>query len=254
MKYGNAQARQTAIIGRLREAGFLGVAEVARDLGVSEMTVRRDLRQLEATRAVNLVHGGASLPMEERDASFQARTGVDAEAKRRIAVGASTLVGARDAIAIDAGTTTLAMAWQLPEPFAGCVVTHSVPVIDHLMQRTELRLIALGGDLHRPSRAFVGQMTVDGCAGLRVRSLFLGAAAMDERGVYVDADVERPTKLALMAAADRVILLADHSKAGRSAPVLLCGLERISTLVTDARPPIPVGQRLKHYGVEVMIC
>jgi hypothetical protein len=77
-------------------------------------------------------------------------------------------------------------------------------------------VIGLGGDLLVESQAFVGPMTVDATSRVRVRTCFLGAAAADERGVYVATDIERPTKQALMDIADEVILLADHAKFGTS--------------------------------------
>src|SRR5690606_20560027 len=154
----------------------------------------------------------------------------------------------------DAGTTTCALADALPEEFTGCVVTHSVPVIHRLMSsRTQTRLVGLGGDLLRASEAFVGPMTVDAAAHVRVRMFFLGAAAVDGRGVYVAADTERPTKLALMDAADEVVLLADHTKFATSAPVRLCALERLTTIVTDRRPPADLRRQLTAAGVRLLV-
>jgi DeoR/GlpR family transcriptional regulator of sugar metabolism len=237
MKYGSAATRREAIMARLRGSGFVVASDIARDLSVSEMTVRRDLRLLRESEGIQVVRGGASLAAKASNGSFDTRWGLGIDAKRRLAERACAWIGEGDAIALDAGTTTYQLARSLPAGFSGCVVTHSVPVLELLLDRATVRVIVLGGDLYRPSRAFAGPMTVEAASRLRVRTFFMGAAAIDQRGVYVAADVERGAKLKLMEIADRVVLLADHSKFGKSAPVLLCDFSRIEALVTDGIVP-----------------
>lgn len=254
LRYDGARQRRDQILQVLRSAGFLSVSDMSRELGVSDMTVRRDLRKLEWAGEVRIVRGGASLPHGTLQTStFGARAGRNAEGKSRIAAAARELVRPGDTIAIDAGTTAYELAAALPGAYSGCVVTHSVPVIHLMLSRPDTRLVSLGGDLYHPSQAFAGPMTVDTASGVRVRSFFLGAAALDERGVYVAADVERPTKLALMEIADEVVLLADGDKLATSAPVLLCPLDRLSTVVTDRRPPRPFVARLRAANVRLHV-
>ena len=253
MKYGDAGTRRGLILHRVEADGFAATTALARMAGVSEMTVRRDLQTLQAEGALLLVHGGAALPGGLRGASFDARQMVNIEAKRRIATLAARGIATTDTIALDAGTTAHALAASLPEGFAGCVVTSSMPVVQLFLDRPGPRLIALGGELHQASRACIGPLAVEGAARLNVRTFFLGAAAVDARGVYVSADLERPTKLMLMEIADRVVLLADQSKFGGSAPVLLCPLERIHTLVTDVAPLSVLAGSLRKKGVTVQV-
>jgi DeoR/GlpR family transcriptional regulator of sugar metabolism len=249
LRYGDAPARRRAILRQLHSVGFCAVGELARELQVSEMTVRRDLRQLQRDDQVRLVHGGASLPPGALEtALFTSRAEANHEAKRQIAQRAAELIGPRDTVAIDAGTTAFQLARALPDEFAGCVVTHSVPVIQHMLSRPSVRLVGLGGDLYHASQAFVGPTTVDMASSLRVRTVFLGAAALDERGVYVAADIERPAKQALMGIADHVVLLVDHGKFATSAPVLLCRYADVGTLVTDQPPPAAVSRVLSAAG------
>ena len=254
MRYDSAPARRRSILEALRVSGFVSVADLTRDLGVSDMTVRRDLRKLEDSGEVRVVRGGVSVPHGPLHApAFVSRAGIAAVAKRRIAAAAVELIRPADTVAIDAGTTTYALAEALPEDFRGSVVTHSVPVIQLMLNRGSGRVVGLGGDVLPESQAFVGPMTVDATSRLRVRILFLGAAAMDDRGVYVATDIERPTKQALINIADRVVLLADHTKFTTSAPVLLCTWDHITTVVTDIPPPQSVGDRLAAAGVEVRV-
>ncbi len=254
MRYDSAPRRRRWILEHLREAGFISVASLSQDLGVSDMTVRRDLRKLEERGEVRVVHGGVSLlhgPMH--DPEFAARSGLQSEAKAAIAREAHLLVGASDTVALDAGTTAYALARALPPDFAGTVVTHSVPVIQLLLSRGRVRVVGLGGELLHESQAFAGQMTVEAIRSLRVGTLFLGAAAVDERGVYVATDNERPTKLALIDIADRVVLLADHTKFTADAAVLLCSLDRIDVLVTDQTLPASTAALLRRTATSVVL-
>jgi DeoR/GlpR family transcriptional regulator of sugar metabolism len=238
---------------QLRSAGHCTISELAEQLQVSEMTVRRDLRQMETDDQIRLVHGGASLPPGGADsARFTSRAEANDRAKQQIGQSAAGLIGLRDTVAIDAGTTAYQLALALPDQFAGCVVTHSVPVIQHMLSRPSVRVVGLGGDLYHASQAFVGPTTVDIASSLRVRTVFLGAAALDDRGVYCAADVERPAKQALMAIADHVVLLVDHDKFATSAPVLLCRYDDVGTLVTDRSPPAPVGRALCAAGTRLV--
>lgn len=237
----------------LRTSGFLSVAELTRELGVSDMTVRRDLRRLESDGEVRVVRGGVSLPEGSlQSPRFSDRSAEGAEAKQRIAHAAAELVRPGDTVAVDAGTTAYALAETLPTDFSGCVVTHSVPVIDLMLERPHTRVVGLGGDLFPASRAFVGPMTVDAARRVRARTFFLGAAAVDDRGVYVATDVERPTKLALMDVADTVVLLVDETKFGESAPLRLCPWNDVDTVVVDATPPGRVTDALVRAGVHTL--
>ncbi|MBB3664239.1 MULTISPECIES: DeoR/GlpR family DNA-binding transcription regulator [Prauserella salsuginis group] len=238
LRYDDAPARRGVILEQLHTAGFLAISDLSKQLGVSDMTVRRDVRRLERDGKVRVVHGGVSLPPADQPPAFEGRVRARHEAKQRIGAHAAGLLAGSDTIAVDAGTTPYELALALPDDFAGSVVSHSVPVLQRMLSLPAARTVALGGDLNHDSQAFVGPITVDTAAQLRVKTFFLGAAAVDERGVYVATDRERPTKLALMDIADRVVLLADHSKFDAAAAVLLCPLSRLDTVVTDRRPAL----------------
>lgn len=250
LRYDTAPERRAHILDTVRTCGFASIVELAERLGVSDMTVRRDLRKLQNTGQVNVVRGGVHLPP---GTGFEGRRTDNATAKHAIAAAATELLAPNDSIALDAGTTTCILAESLPAWFTGSVVTHSVPALQHFLTKGAIRVVSLGGDLYPASEAFVGPMTVEAAAQLRVRTLFLGAAAIDERGVYVASDIERPTKLALIETADRVVLLADHTKFTASAPVLLCPPSRLHSLVTDREPEADLARSLAKYHVRVVL-
>lgn len=252
MRYVGAPDRRERILATLRTTGFLSVTALARELGVSDMTVRRDLRRLAEQGQVQVVHGGVSLlhgTLQTPD--FAARANTNAAAKRAIAKQALDYVDATDTIALDAGTTTYEVAQALPDDFAGTVVTNSVPVVQLFLHNPGKRLIGLGGDLVQESQAFAGPMTAEDASRLRVRTFFLGAAAVDAKGVYVAADIERPTKLALMDIADRVVLLVDNAKFAHREPVVLCDLDRIDALISDRSPGATIEAALAAHDVEL---
>lgn len=252
-RHDTAADRRAAILSQLQANGFLSISDLSDDLQVSDMTVRRDLRSLEQEGLARVVRGGAWLPIGSQTPAFSGRVDAHHEAKGRIGARAAELVGPADTIAIDAGTTPCELATALPQSFAGSVVTHSVPVLQQMLGRPTIRVVGLGGDLNPESRAFVGPMTVEGVTRLRVRLFFLGAAAVDERGIYVSTDLERPTKQALMGIADEVVLLVDHSKVEASAPVLLCPLDAVDTVVTDTQPATGLATALDAAGVRVCV-
>jgi DeoR/GlpR family transcriptional regulator of sugar metabolism len=252
-RYDAAPDRRRAIVTTVRDQGFVSVTELARLLSVSDMTIRRDLRRLEQEGEVRVVRGGVHLPSDSRQSEgFSGRAGANSGAKEAVAALATGLIDSHDTIALDAGTTACALARALPETYAGSVVTHSVPAIEHLLGQVRTPVVGLGGDLYRPSEAFVGPATVEAASRLRVRTFFLGAAAVDTRGVYVSSDIERPTKQALMDIADRVVLLVDGSKFSTSAPVKLCSLADIDAVVADMRPPADACAALDRAGVDLV--
>jgi DeoR family transcriptional regulator, fructose operon transcriptional repressor len=245
-------ARREEIMRRLQAAGFLSVTYLTGELGVSDMTVRRDLKQLAKAGELRVVHGGASLPHGTlRTADFASRAQHQLEAKRRMARRAVALVTPGATIAVDAGTTAFEVAAALPDTFRGCVITHSVPVLQHMLHLPASRVIGLGGELLADSQALVGALTVEALSGLHAETVFLGAAAVNERGIYVATDHERPTKQALIDCADRVVLLADRSKFSDSAPVRLAPLDAVDVLVTDGPLPPAMTAVLDAAGVSV---
>jgi DeoR/GlpR family transcriptional regulator of sugar metabolism len=247
LRYDTAPERRRAILSAVADAGFVSVTELTARLGVSDMTVRRDLRKLAHQGKVRIVHGGVSvLNPSPHSPAFTGRALEHADGKSAIGVAMARRLSPTATIAVDAGTTTYAAVLALPETFRGTVVTHSIPVMQLLLQRGIGRVVGLGGELLPDSQAFVGPRTVEAVAGLRVQTLLLGAAAADERGIYVSTDNERPTKLALMSIADQVVLLLDSSKFLASAAVHMCGWEDITTVITDATPPKGILERYPH--------
>ena len=193
LRYDSAPQRRRTILSAVSDSGFVSVTELTQRLGVSDMTVRRDLRKLAHQGKVRIVHGGVSaLTTSLHSAAFTGRAEEHAAGKRAIGEAVARSLSLRATVAVDAGTSTYAAVQALPDTFRGTVVTHSIPVMQLLLTRGIGGVVGLGGELLPASQAFVGPRTVEAVAGLRVQTLLLGAAAVDDRGVYVATDNERP--------------------------------------------------------------
>lgn len=254
MKYRAANERLIAIEQEVGLAGFLTVADLVAKFGVSEMTVRRDLAILEKAEKIRLSHGGVHYAGAALSSpGFLGRRQLNKQEKERIGKAAASMVRPHDTIAIDAGTTTLCVVDYLPLVFSGTIITHSVPAINAGLERANCNVIGIGGDLLRESAAMVGPMTTDAVAGLRARIFFLGAAAIDIGGIYVNVGIERPTKSAIQTISSEIVLVADHTKFGITAPVQLCRLGDIDVLVTDAPIPADLRPAFREAGVKVVV-
>jgi DeoR/GlpR family transcriptional regulator of sugar metabolism len=248
-----ATDRRVRILSRLRADGFLAVNDLAHELQVSHMTIRRDLHVLEDAGQVRMVHGGVSLTPESlRTAAFP--DDGNAEARLRIAQYAAGMVGPSDTVVIDAGPTALAVARALPAEFSGSVITHSMPVLQLLDEQPgAARAVALGGELLAGRHAFAGPSTEAALEQLRARVFFVSPAAVDSRGGYARSSAEASLQRHLIGIAERVVLVATHQVFDSSAPARIATLDRLADLVTDRRPPPPVAAALRRAGVTTHI-
>ncbi len=231
VRYSAAPRRRDELLRRLEESGYVSSSTAAAELGVSEMTIRRDLGQLAAEGRVRRVVGGASLVDGSAAPPFELRRGEAAREKDAIARAALPLLADAGVVALDAGTTVATLARRLPQGLT--VITHSVPVITACTGRDDLEVVALGGTFHRATRSFAGPATRAGLADLAVDLAVLSATAAGPGGVYSADPWDADTKRAMAAIADRVVLLLDHRKLAARAPMRVLGLEEAHAVVVD---------------------
>ncbi|MET3206028.1 MULTISPECIES: DeoR/GlpR family DNA-binding transcription regulator [unclassified Arthrobacter] len=246
--------RQRTILDQLEQRGFISTMDLAETFAVSDMTVRRDTRVLSQKGLARVVHGGVSaVNASGQNADFAARVRADADAKQRVARACVSMIGERDAIILDAGTTTYQIALELPPTFAGTIITHSAPAIQRCLQLSAARTICLGGELLLDSQAFNGPMTVSAAAGLRAKTAFIGVSGLHDEAFYIERDVERATKIALMDAAEQVVVVATHQKMLRYALARLAAFDAVDVLVTDAPPPREIEDALGAANVRIVV-
>lgn len=246
--------RQRRILDELGRRGFISTTDLAEMFAVSDMTARRDTRVLSKLGLVRVVHGGVSATHAHgQNADFAARVREDADAKLRVARACLAMIGERDAIILDAGTTTYQIAHELPTSFTGTIITHSAPAIQRCLQLTSARTICLGGELLLDSQAFNGAMTISAVSGLRAKTAFIGVSGIHDEAFYIERDIERATKLALMDSAEQVVVVATHQKMLRYALARLAAFDAVDVLVTDAPPPAEIEAALAAADVKLVV-
>ena len=233
-----ARQRQAFILDRVREDGAVRVADLVRSLGVSDMTVRRDLEVLHERGLLEKVHGGAtSLPGTALfEPGFAAKSALQQREKEAIADAAVTLVEPGMAIAVSAGTTTYALAQRLAHVSGLTVVTNSIPVADvlHQVGQSDQTIILTGG-VRTPSDALAGPFAVAALRTVHVDLVFMGVHGMDPRSGYTCPNLlEADTDRALIEAGRRLVVVADHSKWGVIGISSIARLDQADVLITDS--------------------
>ncbi|MCX3062246.1 DeoR/GlpR family DNA-binding transcription regulator [Streptomyces beihaiensis] len=243
-----AEQRRALIVDEVRRRGGVRVNELTRKLGVSDMTVRRDLDALARQGVLEKVHGGA-VPVAEastHEPGFEAKSSLELTAKEDIARTAATLAAPGTAIALSGGTTTYALAQRLLDVPDLTIVTNSVRVADvfHTAQggpgsRPGTATVVLTGGVRTPSDSLVGPVADQAIASLHFDVLFLGVHGISlEAGLSTPNLAEAETNRRLVHSARRVVVVADHTKWGTVGLSSFASLDEVDTLVTDAGLPV----------------
>ena len=232
-----ARQRQERILQEIQSTGGARVSDLVELLGVSDMTIRRDIAILARKGLVARVHGGAT-PVSGRSADepgFAAKSGLQTLEKSAIAVAAAALVSEGDSVALSAGTTTYAIARELRSIPNLTVVTNSVPVGELLHQTARVDLtVVLTGGVRTPSDALVGPVAVSALRSLHVDWLFLGVHGFDDQAGFTTPNLEEAeTNRALVECARQVVVTADSTKWGVVGLSSMARLEDVDIVVTD---------------------
>jgi DeoR/GlpR family transcriptional regulator of sugar metabolism len=251
-----ARQRQALILERVREDGAVRVGELARALGVSDMTIRRDLDLLSERGLLDKVHGGATAPADRSafEPTFVAKSSRQQAEKDAIADAASLLVEPEMAIAISAGTTTHALARRLVDTPRLTVVTNSIPVADvlHHGGRPDQTIILTGG-VRTPSEALVGPFAVAALRTVHVDLVFMGVHGMDTHSGFTCPNLlEADTDRALIDAGRRLVVVADHTKWGVIGISSIARLDQADMLITDRGIGEPAERALES-GVRELV-
>jgi DeoR family fructose operon transcriptional repressor len=251
-----AEERRYRIVQFLREraSGSASVAEISDLLGVSRMTVRRDLDWLESGALLQRVHGGAIInPDTIYEKPFTQRGTESGEEKQSIGLIAAELVEPGETILLDAGTTTLQMVRGLAGKRNLTVVTNALPIAQELCQWPHVATVLLGGILKHEEVCTVGPPVIEELANLSVDKVFLSGAGLTlEKGI-TDPDLrETAVKQAMIRAASDVILMIDSSKWGVITFAQVAPLAHVHRIVTDDGLPAAAIQAIEAEGVQVI--
>jgi DeoR family fructose operon transcriptional repressor len=240
--------RRTAILHYLTEKGSAAVAELAQEFQVSEMTIRRDLTDLEAQRALQRTYGGATVyDPAFFEVSLKTKATQFVEEKRRIARAAAELVNDGDSVILDAGSTTTLVAKFLKSKQI-TVITNGLNIAADLADCPNIQLYIAGGQLRQEVLAIVGPETSAFFENIHADKLFLGVDGVDVNGGLMVPDLnEAHTKRAMARAAAQIIVVADHSKIGRSTLSTIVPLTKATMLITGREADAGMLDAFKSY-------
>ncbi len=246
--------RQAQIRRLVEDRRQVTVTELSRLLDVSEATIRRDLDELNGSW-VQRTHGGAVLSSRTAiELPVMQRLSSQAEAKRRIGHAAAGMVCEGETIFISSGTTTLEVARALPPMMRLTVVSNSLPVINTLVGRPNIELIAIGGVLRHDELSMVGNTAELALHEFRANRAFMGMRAVDPRlGFTNDYLPEILTDRVILQMASQVVVVADHTKFGQVCSVFVAPVTAAQVIVTDQDIPPAVADELRGMGVEVKV-
>jgi DeoR/GlpR family transcriptional regulator of sugar metabolism len=232
-----ARQRHELIVSQVRRTGAARVVDLAVQLDVSEMTVRRDLDALHDAGLVVKVHGGATVRYEHStdEPGFEVKLHQNRGEKAAIAASAAVLTGAGAAIGITAGTTTVQLAAELVNVPQLTVVTNSIRVADvfHASPRVDRSVILVGGE-RTPSDALVGPVAVASLSAFHLDTVFMGVHGMHARAGFTTPNLmEAETNRAFHGATEELVVLADHTKWGITGLATIADLEDASVCVCD---------------------
>ncbi|MGW2178968.1 DeoR/GlpR family DNA-binding transcription regulator [Streptomyces sp. NPDC001732] len=233
-----AAERRQLILEMVRANGAVSLRELARVVQTSEVTVRRDVRALEAEGLLDRRHGGAVLPGGfTRESGFPQKSHLATAEKTAIADLAAGLVEEGEAIVVGAGTTTQELARRLARIPGLTVVTNSLLVAQALAHANRVEVVMTGGTLRGTNYALVGSGAEQSLQGLRVSRAFLsGSGLTAERGLSTSNMLSASVDRALVQAAAEVVVLADHTKLGSDTMFQTVPTDLITRLVTDEPP------------------
>src|SRR5271166_4406404 len=246
--------RRRRILQRVAEQQTIKIGELARELGVSEMTIRRDIGRLEQDGFLRHTYGGATAHITKSiELAFNARALEHAAEKRLIGMRAVDDLAATPVLYVGPGTTTEQFSLFLSRTPGQLVITGSLPVASLLGSRPA-HVVALGGTVREEELACVGPIAVAAVARYRADVAVIGAAGVSARfGITELEDDLAEVNRAAIAHSSRLVLLADGSKIGSDAHAMVAPATAISTLVTSTgAPPDELG-RLRDAGVEVIV-
>jgi DeoR/GlpR family transcriptional regulator of sugar metabolism len=249
------EERHRLVCDAVQATGRIKVADLASTMQVSEMTIRRDLEELEAKGALTRVHGGAvSNVSRSFEPGFAARSMLRLDAKQRIGQAAAALVRDGETVIIDAGTTTLHVAQSLRRDLRIRALALSLFIADELADMPNVTLMIPGGQVRRYERSFVGPATTAMLEQLTFDTTFVTVGGVDPEAGFTEYEFDDAlTKKAALGSARRKVVVADSTKLGAVAFVRLCQASDIDILVTDSAAPAGMLDALRLAGLEVIV-
>jgi DeoR/GlpR family transcriptional regulator of sugar metabolism len=252
-----AGARHARILELVDRDGFVSVGDIAESFAVSDMTIRRDLWSLEEKGMLVRTHGGAvgigrREVFDAAEPAFASRRRHNAAAKAAIARAAAKLIGVRESIGIDVGTSTLALAEEIAGRQDIAVFTSNLYAAAVLGRRNS-PVHVLGGLVRGPELSVVGSNPIKQIRQFCVAKLFLGVSGVIEDGFFDYSPEDTEIKRVFIEQSEEVIVLCDSSKFDHRSVSKVCDLHEAATLITDAPPPAHLAGAFARAGVKIIV-
>lgn len=244
-------ARQVKVLEQVEIKGLVRVSDLAEFFNVSEMTIRRDLLELETNGLIRRTHGGAvSARGRSYEPPLQIRSSERQEIKERLGRYAAEMVAEGNSIALDVGSTIWNVAKHLSEMINITIVTPSISIASLFFDDASVRLILPGGIVRPGEMSMIGELAIRNLELLFVDRLFLGVGGIDCNAGLTEYNLDDSLiKQQMIKNAKEVVLVADSSKFGRIAFTKIGPLSAVHHLVTDELPPKPLFDILKKAGI-----
>ena len=244
--------RKQYILELLKKEGQIVAKTLSQGLGLSEDTIRRDLRELAKDGLLQRVHGGA-LPASPAVVNFAEREKIASEAKKAIGKAASRLIQSGQVVIVDGGTTTVQLVRHFPRDLKATVVTHSPTIAVELVNHANIEVILIGGRLFKHSVVTVGAAAIEAIKGIRADSYFMGVTGIHIEAGLSTGDLEEAyIKRALSQSAAETIVLASAEKINAASSYIIGPVSDLSTLVTEQSIADDVLEPYKQLGITVI--
>lgn len=225
--------RRKLILDRLKQEGQIVAKTLSEELGLSEDTLRRDLRDLAAEGLLQRVHGGA-LPASPAVANFAGRERLGSDGKAAIGRAAARMIRRGQVVALDGGTTAVQLARHIPQDLAATIVTHSPNVAVELLEHPNIEVILIGGKLFKHSIVAMGATAVEQIARIHCDTYFMGVTGIHpEIGLTTGDHEEAAIKRAFSRSAAETIALLSAEKIGVASPFVVIGMAELTGIVTE---------------------
>jgi DeoR/GlpR family transcriptional regulator of sugar metabolism len=232
----------------------LPIRELAERMEVHEITIRRDLAELEGQGLVEAVRGGVRLiEQAQHDIAYEMRAEQELGAKRRIAQEALKLIQEGDTVALDASTTCLELARMLGVKPRVHALVSSLDAAN-VLAGSKTAFSIIGGTFNPASRGFSGPISELVLGRLHPDKVFFSAKGLSQKGGFSDASlIEAEVKIRLIGSAKSAVALVDHTKFGILAFTTIVGLEQVDTLITDKEPDAATRKFIVGSGVKLIV-
>lgn len=251
----NITERHQFILTKLQREGYAQVFNLCKELNVSSVTIRKDLKLLEDKKLLFRTHGGASMNNPYAvDKPVNEKEKLQSSEKMKIGAEAAETIEPNDSVIIASGTTVLALAKNIQRDKSLTVITSALNVAMELLQHENVEIIQLGGIIRRTSSSITGTYAESMLTDFFCSKLFLGVDGIDiEYGLTTTSVVEAHLNRQMIKASQKVIVLSDSTKFGKRGFGRICGIEDVNQIITDKGIPDHYVKHLEGLGIEVTI-